>query len=164
LPTPLAASVAVRVSIWKRPLRSTPESTELADNGSKAEPPGTWRLGLSAVAGAAVAVLIAGFADWRYAPATGWDTTALVFCESIWLDVRGLSATDTAAHATTTVPGRAVRELLLLGASVASLAAVALVLLAAHSAGPPISVLLAAFGLVSVAVSWCTVHTVFMLR
>jgi uncharacterized membrane protein len=145
-------------------LRSTPESTDLTGTGNKAEPPSGRRLGFSAVAGATVAALIAVCADWRYAPATGWDATALTFCGSVWLTVRRMSAPEAAAHATSDDPRRAARELLILGASVASLAAVGIVLLAAHSASPPASVLLAGLALVSVVVSWCTVHTVFMLR
>ena len=89
--------------------------------------------------------------------------TAVAFCGCIWLEVRGLSAPNSGAldhHPSR----RAVRDLLVLGASVARLAAVALVLLAAHWARPPASVLLAALGLVSVAVSCCTVRMVFMLR
>jgi hypothetical protein len=83
---------------------------------------------------------------------------------AIWLEIRRLSAEETAAHATTADPRRSVRELLLLGASAASLGAVGFVLLAAHTARPPGSVLLAGLGVVSMAVSWCTVHVVFMLR
>jgi uncharacterized membrane protein len=132
--------------------------------GAKAEPPMNRRLGFSAVAGVAVAAVTALSGGWRYAPAAGWDMTALMFCGSVWLTVRRLSAVETAAHAISTDPRRAARELLILGASVASLAAVGVVLLAAHSAGPPASVLLAGLALFSVTASWCTVHTVFTLR
>jgi uncharacterized membrane protein len=122
------------------------------------------RLGFSAVAGVAVATVIATCANWRYAPAAGWDTIALIFCGSVWLTVRRMSAGETAAHATSTDPRRAARELLILGASVASLAAVGVVLLAGHSVGPPASVLLAGLALFTVTASWCTVHAVFTLR
>jgi uncharacterized membrane protein len=119
---------------------------------------------VAAVAGVVVAILIAAYANWRYAPAVGWDVIALAFCSSIWLEIRQKSAQETAAHATTNDPRRPVRELLLLGASVASLGAVVLVVLAGHAAKPPNSVMLAVLGVFSVAVSWCTVHVVFMLR
>jgi uncharacterized membrane protein len=115
-------------------------------------------------AGVIATALTAVFGDWRYALAVGWDTAALVFCTWIWTVVWPMPASETAARATAEDPNRPVSDVLVLSASVASLAAVALVLVQGHSVRPPAQVLLAALGLVSVAVSWLTVHTVYMLR
>src|SRR5262249_42287408 len=59
---------------------------------------------------------------------------------------------------------RAASDILTLCASVASLAAVGIVLVRAHASFGLERFMLAALGLLSVAVSWFTVHTIFMLR
>lgn len=61
-------------------------------------------------------------------------------------------------------PNRAVSDVLMLSASVASLAAVGMVLVGAHSAHGDAAEALAAFGLASIAISWFSIHTVFALR
>lgn len=123
-----------------------------------------WRLGVSTAVGALAAALTVVFGDWRYAPAVGWDATAIVFSVWIWLVIWPLSDQATAEQATAEDPGRATSDILTLSASVASLAAVGIVLVRAHSAHGAEQGLLAGLGLLSVAVSWCTVHTIFALR
>jgi uncharacterized membrane protein len=75
-----------------------------------------------------------------------------------------MSAEDTAQRATEEDPSRANTDLLVLSASVASLGAVIVVLVHAHSAHGATQAMLAGLGVLSVAVSWFTVHTVFLLR
>jgi uncharacterized membrane protein len=75
-----------------------------------------------------------------------------------------MTPAGTAAHATAEDPNRPTSDLLMLCASVASLAAVGVVLVQAHATQPPSRFVLAALGLASVAVSWFTVHTIFVLR
>jgi uncharacterized membrane protein len=111
---------------------------------------------------AAAATVVAG--GWMYAPAIGWDVTALVFCSLVWMVIWPMSAKDTARRATEEDPSRANTDLLVLSASVASLAAVTVVLVHAHAAHGATEAMLAGLGLLSVAVSWFTVHTVFTLR
>jgi uncharacterized membrane protein len=122
------------------------------------------RLGLSAAIGAAAAALIVVFGNWRSAPAVGWDATAIVFSASVWLAIWPLSAKITAERATGEDPSRAASDVLTLGACVASLAAVGMLLVSAHAAHGTQQGLLAGLGLLSVAVSWATVHTIFTLR
>ena len=111
---------------------------------------------------AAAATVVAG--DWIYAPAIGWDATAVVFCSLVWMVIWPMSAEDTAQRATEEDPSRANTDLLVLSASVASLGAVIVVLVHAHSAHGATQAMLAGLGVLSVAVSWFTVHTVFLLR
>jgi uncharacterized membrane protein len=111
---------------------------------------------------AATATVVAG--GWIYAPAIGWDATALVFCALVWMVIWPMSAEDTAHRATEEDPSRANTDLLVLSASVASLGAVIVVLVHAHSAHGATQAMLAGLGVLSVAVSWFTVHTVFLLR
>jgi uncharacterized membrane protein len=122
------------------------------------------RVAVSAAAGIVAAVITGALGSWTYGPAVGWVVTAVLFCGWVWLAVWPMPAQETASHATAEDPNRAVGDLLMLGASVASLAAVGIALVQAHSARPPSQFMLAALGLASVAVSWFTVHTIFTLR
>jgi uncharacterized membrane protein len=122
------------------------------------------RLAVSAAVGALTAALTGVFGDWFYAPALGWDVTALIFTATVWFAIWPLPPETTAARATSEDPSRATSDILTLCASVASLGAVGIVLVRAHSSHGAVQVMLAGLGLLSVAVSWFTVHTIFMLR
>jgi uncharacterized membrane protein len=122
------------------------------------------RLVLALTAGVLAAAITIAAGGWKYAPAIGWDATAMVFCALIWMVIWPMTAEDTAQRATEEDPGRANTDILVLSASVASLAAVSVVLVNAHAAHGATQAMLASLGLLSVAVSWFTVHTVFMLR
>jgi uncharacterized membrane protein len=123
-----------------------------------------WRLAVSLSAGAVATVLTISLGDWRYAPSVGWDLTAIVFCAWIWLAIWPLSAEQTADRATEEDPSRAVRDVVVLTACVASLGALGLVLAYAHQATGVARGMLALLAVVSVAVSWFSVHTIFTLR
>lgn len=101
---------------------------------------------------------------WGYAPLVGWDVAALVFMVWVWLAIGSMGASATATHATREDPGSAASNVLVVVASVASLGAVGFVLIQAGSAQGARQNLLALLGLVSVAVSWFSVHTLFTLR
>lgn len=122
------------------------------------------RLACSATPGAVAAAVTATVANWLYAPAIGWDVTAVFFLATVWLGIWPLSAETTADQATREDPSRPTSDLLALCASVASLAAVAVVLVRAHAAHGAEQGILTALGLLTVAVSWLTVHTIFTLR
>jgi uncharacterized membrane protein len=122
------------------------------------------RLAFSAALGAVAVAGMAAVGNWLYAPAIGWDVTAIFFATTVWLGIWPLSAETTADRATREDPGRATSDVLTLCACVASLAAVAVVLVRAHATHGAEQGMLAALGLLSVAVSWLTVHTIFTLR
>ena len=122
------------------------------------------RLGMSALLGAVAAGLTVAFGNWLYAPTIGWDATAILFTTTVWLSIWPLSPATTSQRATREDPSRATSDILTLCACVASLAAVGVVLVAAHNARGVEQGMLASLGLVSVAASWLTVHTIFTLR
>ncbi len=123
------------------------------------------RLAVMVIAGLAVAGATAAFGGWAYAPLTGWDTAAAVFSLWVWLTIIApLDADRTRAWATREDPGRAATDLIVIIGAVASLSAVAIVLINASSAKGSAQDLFAALGLASVALSWFTVHTLFTLR
>ncbi|MEO9095483.1 MAG: DUF1345 domain-containing protein [Microbacteriaceae bacterium] len=101
---------------------------------------------------------------WAYAAIVGWAAAASTYIVWVWWIIGRMDSEATARHASFEDPSRATVELLLLLASVASLAAVTAVLVQAHSSQGTGRVLLAALAVLSVALSWGLVHTLFTLR
>ncbi len=122
------------------------------------------RLAVSAALGVVAGVLTAVFGSWTYAPAVGWDVMALWYTATIWFGIWPMSAQATASRVNREDPSRATSDVLTLCAAVASLAAVGIVLVRAHNAHGADQIMLATLGLLSIAVSWLTVHTIFTLR
>jgi uncharacterized membrane protein len=122
------------------------------------------RLIVAFLAGIIAAVVASLLSGWQYVPAIAWDVTGAVFCALAWRAVWPMSAAATAERATEEDLSRANTDVLILTASVVSLAAVTIVLNTAHHAHGAARVELASIGLTTVAVSWFTVHTIFMLR
>jgi uncharacterized membrane protein len=101
---------------------------------------------------------------WQVAITIAWIVSASVFLVWIWINVRGSDGRRTAELATVEDPSRIVADLLLIAASGASLAAVALALLKASAEqGTAKDLIIAVAGLCLV-VSWTTVNAVFTLR
>jgi uncharacterized membrane protein len=117
-------------------------------------------LGTAIVAGVVAGVLGAG----RAAPLIGWDALAVVYCGWVWSTVWGLDAESTAGHANRENPSRDQADLVLLGAAVASLVAVGVVLFGAGAANGAAKYLEAGLALASVFVTWTLVHTIFTLK
>jgi uncharacterized membrane protein len=122
------------------------------------------RLGMSAAIGLVAGVLTGAFGSWKYAPTVGWDVLALWFTSTVWFGIWRMSAETTARRATREDTSRATSDVLTLFAAVASLAAVGIVLVRAHHTQGAEQLGLATLGLLSIAVSWLTVHTIFTLR
>jgi uncharacterized membrane protein len=122
------------------------------------------RLVTLAVIGAAAGVGTGLAGDWAYAPLCGWDAAAIFFTAWVWIAIGPMGSTATAAHATREDPGRLATDVIVVSASVASLAAVGVVLIRAGNAHGATQNLLAALGVASVVLSWFTVHTLFTLK
>lgn len=131
------------------PLTFTPARTKLLVS-----------FGAAIVVGAAAAAAGAG----RAAPMIGWDILALTYCGWVWSTVWRMDAEATAGHATREDPSRDQADLVLLGAAIASLAAVGAELFGAGSTPGNLKYIEAGLALVSVFVSWTLVHTVFTLK
>jgi uncharacterized membrane protein len=122
------------------------------------------RVVTSGIAGAVAGALSPLVVPWTLAPLIGWDVAALVYVCWIWLVVWRLDAPATAAHAAREDPTRAAADLLLLAAAVASLLAVAFVIIGAGQNRGLAKGLQVGFGAGSVLVSWALIHTVYALR
>ena len=119
---------------------------------------------VAAIIGVLVGPLASLVVVWQAACLVGWDAAVVVFLIWIWSAVRTLDATGTEALAVKEDPSTGVTDIVIIGAGVASLAAVGLVLVKAGRSHGDEKALLIAIGLVSVALSWAAVHTVFMTR
>ncbi len=123
------------------------------------------RLVASAALGAAVGLVAAFLGPWQLAVILAWDALAVSFTARIWAFVLRLDGDRTAALATREDASRTAADLLLLAASVASLAGSASVLvLKASTNDTTLAVVLTVAAVATVAASWATVHTVFTLR
>jgi uncharacterized membrane protein len=122
------------------------------------------KLLVSALIAVAAGTLAALLGAGRAAPLIGWDALAVLFCIWVWATVWRMDPATTAAHSTAESPGRDLTDLVLLGASVASLAAVGFVLFGAGDQQGATKYVQAALAVFSVIVSWVLVHTVFTLK
>ena len=114
--------------------------------------------------GAIAAVIVAWFTSWQLTVLVGWDVTALLVLVGTWPEILQYDALQTRTRATREDDTRAGADLLLNGAGTASLVGVALAFLKAQDIGGYQEVLLEAMGIVTIALSWLVVHTVFTLR
>ena len=122
------------------------------------------RLMVAVLVGLVVLVLLGFTTGWRYAPALGWIATACVYLGWTWIVVLPMDADQTRDHVGPEDPPRGwVTDVIILSASVASLAGVAHLLAAGSKAGFEKN-LAAAVGVVGIVAAWCVVHTVFSVR
>jgi uncharacterized membrane protein len=111
-----------------------------------------------------VGTAVSAWDTWELGLVVGWAAACLVYVVWVWMVIGRMGPTDTASHAMREDPVRGVAELLILVATVASLGAVAMLLVDARGASDARSGALAATALVGVALSWLLVHTLFTLR
>lgn len=122
------------------------------------------KLGVSTLAGVIAAIVVSSYGRGELAPLIGWDSAGLVFIIWVWRALRRMNAQQTKMYAVREDPGRASTEILLIGASLASLVAIVL-LISQTSNSNSISRTSAVFlSLISVIVSWLVVQTVHILK
>jgi uncharacterized membrane protein len=123
------------------------------------------RVVVGALGGIAVAgIAVAEGASWSVAALGATDVAALVFVAWVWISVAGADAGATARLARAEDASRAAAEAVLFGAGAASLFAVGFTLAQASHVHAPDRGLLTVLALVSVALAWSAVHTVYALR
>ena len=114
--------------------------------------------------GVVVAAVTGLLGFWPYAPSTGWAAAALVYVVWVWVVIGRMDAEATADHAHREDPAKTITDTVLLVASVASLAALVLLLGQAKNAPALGKDVLAGLGVANVALSWFVVHTLYTLR
>ncbi|WP_243753277.1 DUF1345 domain-containing protein [Paenarthrobacter sp. MSM-2-10-13] len=116
------------------------------------------------LAGASAFAVAGALGNWVEAPAIGWAVAALVYVAWVWLVIARLDPEETEQHATSEDPSRGLTDVLILIANLASLAAVAAVIVDSHTQGTGTRLSSAALALACVGLSWMLVQTLFTLR
>ena len=114
--------------------------------------------------GVIAALVVGALGNWAYAPALGWAAASATYLIWVWSVIARLGPAATAAHALREDPGRVFSDALVLTATMASFAGVALILLDASNAQGTAKDATVAMALGSIALSWFLVHTLFTLR
>jgi uncharacterized membrane protein len=122
------------------------------------------RVVIAAVIALVVAITIGTLSNWAVVPLAFWDIAAAVYMVWTWLVIWPMDEQMTAQHSVREDPTRAASDIVLLVASVASLATVGYVLVQASGSSGLARGVLAGIGIVSVILSWALVHTIYTLR
>jgi uncharacterized membrane protein len=122
------------------------------------------KLLVAAAVGTGVGATTTMLAANSFGPMIGWDAAAAAYLLGCWLSIWPLDATATAELATKEDPSHPAADVVLIGAAVASLASVGLVLFGAGQASGTAQIVRVTLGVVSVGLSWAVVHTVFCLK
>jgi uncharacterized membrane protein len=125
---------------------------------------GRTRLLCSIAAGVVGGVAVGVFGPPTLGPLVGCDLAATIYLGWTWLNIGHLDGGQTGRLALREDPGRGAADILLLTASVVSLAAVGLVIIAGTAKSDAARDLRAGLSVLSVALSWALVHTVFTER
>jgi uncharacterized membrane protein len=122
------------------------------------------RLAVALAVGLAGAAAMGLTGGWTFAGMVGWDVGSVVWIASTWSTVGRMDAEHTKRYAIREEPGRAMTDLLLVGASLASLVGVGFVIAAGGNTHGLKGGFLVALALLTVVISWGVVHTTFTLR
>lgn len=122
------------------------------------------RLVVMLVVGVVVGVAVGVRGDWALAVILGWAAACITYIGWVWAVIGRQDAVSTARHATREDPSRGITEFLILLAGLASLGAIGVLLLGTTVSAGSQRGLLAGVAIVSVALSWVLVHTLFTLR
>jgi uncharacterized membrane protein len=122
------------------------------------------KLYVALAVGVVVAVVASFFDVVHHAIIAGWAVACLVYVVWVWSTIWRMDAADTRSHATLEDPGRRTVDLVLIIAAMASVVAVVWVLVDARSLKGGAQIGVALLAIVSVALSWLLVHTLYTLR
>jgi uncharacterized membrane protein len=114
--------------------------------------------------GLIVAAVLLWFVPLGMAVVAGWDAAALAFLITVWPIIIRANSSHAAQLATREDETRGSATVMLLAASVASLLGVGFALILAGQQHGPLQVLLVAFAVLTIVLSWTVVNTVFTLR
>jgi uncharacterized membrane protein len=116
-----------------------------------------------AAGGATLAVAALVGASWSVAVLLAWDALTIEFLLWVWATIGTKDGNATRELALAEDDSRVVADAIILGASIASLAAIFLTLSQAAKASGAHAVLLALLAVGSIVLSWAAIHTTFTL-
>jgi uncharacterized membrane protein len=133
---------------------------------SKPPPSGKQRVAEAAACGAVTAAIAVWFVPWQLTVLLAWDIAAAAILVRAWLHLQHFDADDTRRWATREDDDPRGAEVMLVISGSVSLVGVAFAFLEANSAGTSdaMGVILRVAGVLTIALSWGVIHTVFALR
>ncbi len=108
--------------------------------------------------------LAAALGKWQATLLAAWDAGALTYVVWTFAIVWAMNGQTTSEHAVREDPSRSIAHAVVLTASIGSLAAVGIMLAESHGSSGAGQLTGIIFSIVSVIISWLTIHTLFMLR
>jgi uncharacterized membrane protein len=142
-----------------------PDPRNAAFEGGRIRAPSAgFRLLVVTIVGVVAAATTFLLSPWQFAGLAGWDAAAITFVAWVWLGVRDFSPEETRTLARREDTSRVSSSVLLISASVASLVGTGFDLVKAADAHHAGRVSLTVIALLTVALSWLVVHTVFALH
>jgi len=126
--------------------------------------PALVRVGVAFALGIVTGCTALGWMRWQFAVLVGWDTLALTILIAVWSLIWTFDCERTAAQSKREDETRATAGLLELSAATASLVGVFYALQQASELAGLTRVVLTAAAMLTIAVSWTLVNTVFTLR
>jgi uncharacterized membrane protein len=119
---------------------------------------------IALVPGVIAGVLVGVLLRPSLGPLAGYDAAVLFYISRVWFTIWPLDAKATAGHAAREDPSRPTADLVVLLAAVASLGAIAVVIVQSNSSHGSIAGVEVGLGAGSIVVSWLLVHTIFTLK
>jgi uncharacterized membrane protein len=101
---------------------------------------------------------------WQIAALTGWNVSAAVYIAWVWLSIGRMDGAATSEVATIEDESRPAADVILLGASLASLLGVGFALVEAAATSGTARGVMIAVASITLLLSWAAVHTVYTLR
>jgi uncharacterized membrane protein len=126
--------------------------------------PALRRAGAVLAVGLLVTLALIAYTPWELAVVVGWDAAAATFLVSVWPIIVQANGADTERLATEEDDTRAFGTILLIAVCTASLLGVGSVLRLAGDRTGPLRVLLIAVAVMTVALSWTMLNTIYTLR
>jgi uncharacterized membrane protein len=122
------------------------------------------RLLASALVGLVLGAIAAQVAAWQIAVLTGWCTASAAFLVQVAFQIAGCNAAETQERSTREDVSHVLADATLLAAAGASLVGVGFVLVKASESSGMARAGVAGIGALSVALSWLTLQTIYLLR
>jgi uncharacterized membrane protein len=116
------------------------------------------------VAGLICAGTLSAFVPWEATVLLGWDAALMVFGVAVWATILPMTPEQTEDHARQEIPNLHAADSVIIGAAVACLGAVGLILMKAANSAGGMKAFLIGVGVLSVVLSWAALHTIFTLR
>ncbi|MFI5212604.1 MAG: DUF1345 domain-containing protein [Candidatus Saccharimonadales bacterium] len=122
------------------------------------------RLIIAAIVGIIIGIVVGSLGAWKFAPLAGWASAIALYVIWVLATVLPMNASSTKSHAVREDPGRASTDVLLLVASIASIAGVVMLLVQASGDNGLTKVCDIILGLGSIVISWFLVHVTYLLK